>query len=143
MHRCVHRLAALSRRRLCASLLAALTIGATTPPLAAQERVQRQFPADALRGVLQITQPPDALLDGQPVRLAPGARVRGPDNLLVMSGAVAGQTLVVHYTVDTLGLLKDVWLLRADEVRQFWPRTPAEAARHVLDPAAQTWSRRP
>jgi hypothetical protein len=128
----------LQRRRLVA-LLAAVAL---SPRLSAQERVQRAFPADALRGVLQVTQAPEALLDGQPARLAPGARLRGTDNLLVMSGAIAGQTLLVHYTVDTLGLLRDIWILRADEAARFWPRTPAEAARYQLDPAAQTWTPR-
>lgn len=141
MTRCVPALPmpSLHRRHLVA-LLAAVAVPSR---LQAQERVQRSFPADALRGVLQITQAPEALLDGQPARLAPGARIRGTDNLLVMSGAIAGQALLVHCTVDTLGLLKDIWVLRTDEAVRFWPRTPAEAARYQLDPAAQTWTRRP
>ncbi len=116
---------------------AALVLGALSA--AAQPR---SFPADPLRGELQVQQPPEVVLNGQPARLAPGARIRGENNLLVLSGALAGQKLTVHYTVDSYGLLLNVWLLSADErARQPWPRTPAEAASWRFDPVAQTWSK--
>lgn len=110
-------------------------------PAHAQERVQRPFPAQALRGTLKVIAAPEVLLDGQPARLAPGARIRGPQNLLVMSASVTGQTLPVHYTRDFDGLLKDLWILRPDEIARFWPRSAAEAAQYRFDPVAQTWSR--
>ena len=91
----------------CALLLAALA--AATSPVDAQ--VQRNFPATALRGELRVMQPPEALLNKRPVRLAPGSRIRGADNMLVMSGAVVGAPLLVHYTLDTSGLVLDVWVL--------------------------------
>jgi hypothetical protein len=108
-------------------------------PAAAQ---QRPFPPNALRGELLVEQPPAVTLNGQPARLAPGARIRGENNLLQMSGALAGQKLIVHYTVDNYGLLLDVWVLSAAErARQPWPRTPAETAAWRFDPVGQTWSK--
>lgn len=101
----------------------------------------RVFPADALRGELTVLQPPEALLGKTPVRLAPGARIRDPQNLMVLSGALAGQRLDVRYTVDTSGLLMNVWILTAEERTQPWPRTRAEAAAWRFDPVAQRWSR--
>jgi hypothetical protein len=109
--------------------------------LGAQERVQRSFPADALRGALLVTDPPDVQLNAKTARLAPGARIRGANNLLVLSASLAGQKLLVHYTRDGEGLLKDVWILRADEAARFWPASAEEAARYRFDPAAQTWTR--
>ncbi|MDE1997428.1 MAG: hypothetical protein KGI91_12505 [Burkholderiales bacterium] len=124
----------------CLKVLAALALA--VPVLAqAQNITQRQFPANSLRGELQITQPPDALLNGQPVRLAPGARIRGGDNLLVMSGAIQGQKYPVIYTIDTYGLLINVWLLREDEAGKLWPKTAEEAASWTFDPVAQTWTK--
>jgi hypothetical protein len=108
---------------------------------AAQEQVQRSFPAQALRGTLKVVDAPEALLNGSAARLAPGARIRGTNNLLVMSAAITGQALGVHYTRDFDGLIKDVWILRADEAARFWPRSAAEAATYTFDPAAQTWTR--
>ena len=46
----------------------------------------RPFTAQALRGELTFTAWPEARLNDQPVRLAPGARLRGPDNLLLNTG---------------------------------------------------------
>ena len=125
----------------CVLLAAALTAAlALALPAAAQ--VQRNFPATALRGTLEVTQPPEVLLNGAPARLAPGARIRGTDNLLQMSGRLLGQRYVVDYTLDIGGLVMDVWLLTPQEAaRQPWPTTPAQAAAWRFDPLAQTWSR--
>ncbi len=110
-------------------------------PAAAQ--MPRNFPAQALRGELQVLQPPEVLLNGRPARLAPGARIRGERNLMLLSGALAGQARqTVNYTVDGQGLLMEVWLLSADErARRPWPITAEEARRLQFDPVAQTWSR--
>jgi hypothetical protein len=121
-----------------------IALALLAPVLApAQQLVARQFPANALRGELQVIDPPNVRLNREAARLAPGARIRGLNNLLAMSGALVGPTYQVNYTIDTLGQLRDVWLLRADEQQHFWPGTPAEAANYDFDPAAQTWSRKP
>ncbi len=121
-------------------LAACLVLAATHAPVLAQ--VQRNFPANAMRGELRITQPPEALLNGAPARLAPGARIRDTRNMLAMSGALAGRPMVVNYTLDTQGLVLDVWMLTEQErSRQPWPSTPAQARAWVFNPTAQTWSR--
>jgi hypothetical protein len=125
----------------CAALLslAALMLASALPAAA---QAQRNFPANALRGELVIQQPPEALLNGRAARLAPGARIRGTDNLLQMSGALAGQKLPVHYTLDNAGLLLDVWVLTPAELaRRPWPTTPQQAREWIFDPVAQVWSR--
>lgn len=117
------------------------TVVAASMPCAAQ--MARNFPAAALRGTLQITQPPEALLNGQPARLAPGGRIRDLQNMQQLSGRLAGETLLVHYTLEPgTGLVKDVWILRPDEAaRKPWPTTPEEAAKWTFDPLAQTWTK--
>lgn len=122
----------------CVTLIAALA--AVSVPAAAQ--MQRSFPATALRGELRVTQPPEVLINGRPARLAPGARIRGADQLLVMSGAVVGAKLLVHYTLDSTGLLLDVWVLTPTEAaRNPWPVTPEQAQNWRFNADAQTWSR--
>ena len=121
----------------CAALVAAL-VACTLP---AQAQAPRRFPATALRGEIVVTQPPELLLNGQPARLAPGARIRGTNNLLQTSGALVQQRLAVNYTLDMYGLLLDVWLLTPQELsRRPWPTTPAQAAAWRFDADAQTWS---
>ncbi|CAD5374162.1 conserved exported hypothetical protein [Rubrivivax sp. A210] len=120
------------------SALAALAVWAA--PAAAQ--LSRNFPADALRGEIVVTAPPEILLNQQPARLAPGARIRGSDNLLLLSGALLGQRLLVNYSFDTLGLVREVWLLNADEAaRTPWPVSVEQAQSWSFDPASQTWTR--
>ncbi len=121
--------------------LAALAIAAAfTFPAAAQ--MARSFPAHALRGTLVVTQPPEVLLNGEPARLAPGARIRDAENMQVLSGALVGQPLLVHYTVELTGQIHQVWLLRPDEAaRKPWPTTPEQAAKWLFDPAAQVWTK--
>lgn len=81
---------------------------------AAQAQV-REFPAAALRGVLQVTQPPAIVLDGNADRLSPGARILGPRNELVMSASIVGERLVVNYVREPNGMVHQVWLLNQQE----------------------------
>ena len=105
-------------------------------------QVPRNFPATALRGEIVITQPPEVLLNQVPARLAPGARIRGMDNMLVLSGAAVNLRMLVHYTLDLHGHLLDVWVLTAAELaRKPWPVTPQEAASWSFNPDTQLWSR--
>jgi len=112
MNRCFQ----LPRHLLFSAALAGL-IALTTTPLAAQGLL-RQFPAAALRGTLQVTTPPDILINGQPARLSPGARIKGTSNTLVMSASLAGQTLRVNYLRDGQGLVHEVWLLTDAEAQE-------------------------
>lgn len=122
--------------------LGALVVSAAAISLPGAAQVARNFPADALRGEMAFGQPPEVVLNGQPARLGPGARIRGADNLLQMSAALAGSRYTVHYTVEIGGLIKDVWLLTdAELARKPWPRTPEEAKSWRFDPIAQTWTR--
>ena len=110
---------------------------------AAAAQGSRPFPANALRGALVVVQPPDVQLNGQAARLAPGSRIRDADNLVQMSGTLVGARLLVHYTLDPIGLVQDVWILTPDEAaRRPWPSKPAEAQAWLFNPAAQAWTRR-
>jgi hypothetical protein len=115
----------------------AVLLGSALPAQA-----QRVFQANALRGELVVTQPPEALLNGKPARLAPGARIRNPQNLIQVSGSLLGQKLAVNYTLDGTGEVRDVWILTAAELaRQPWPATTAQAQTWVFDSTLQRWSR--
>ena len=83
----------------------------------AQDAV-RPFPANAKRGTLQVTYPPEVLPNGKSARLSPGARIRGTNNMLVLSGSLAGQSLPVNYVLDPQGMVHEVWVLNATEARQ-------------------------
>jgi hypothetical protein len=121
-------------------LIAAVATIAFALPAAAQ--VQRNFPQNALRGTITFGTPPQILLNGKPTQLAPGSRIRGENNLLVMSGALVSAKGIVNYTIDQSGLVRDVWLLRKEELAMKpWPETLEQAQTWQFDPAAQTWTK--
>jgi hypothetical protein len=121
-------------------VLACVALAATSA--AAAQSVNRNFPATALRGELVLQQPPEALLNGMPARLSPGARIRGTNNMLVMSGAIIGQPRVVHYTLDDQGLVHLVWILSdAELAKKPWPVTLQQQKTWAFDPVGQTWSK--
>ena len=125
-------------------MIRSLIVGALLAALLApsQGQVQRQFPQNALRGQIEFGQPPLVALNGEPRRLAPGARIRAQNNMIVLSGSLVGSTSPVHYTLDPLGQILDVWILRADELANVpWPSHPSEAAGWAFDPGAQRWTR--
>ena len=129
MHRCA-----------VAALVGALALPAFFP--AAAQTVQRNFPQNALRGVIAFGVMPEIALNGQPAHLAPGARLRGMDNALVTPSALAGQKAIGNYTVEINGLVKDVWILTTDEqAKKPWPSTPTEAGTWSFDPVAQVWTK--
>jgi hypothetical protein len=134
----------LARRAVSMAVMAAAatTFGVVLGPRDALAQANRSFPATALRGEIAVAQPPELLLNGRPARLAPGARVRDENNLLTVTGSLAGRRLVVHYTIDLAGLVSEVWVLTPSErARQPWPVTPEQAAAWRFDPLAQTWTR--
>ena len=100
-------------------LLAAVTTFAAAS--AAAQGLPRNFPATALRGEIVVGQPPEITLNGQASRLAPGSRIRGTNNLMVMSGTLVGQDLKVRYTLEPLGLVHEVWILTPEEAAEKRP----------------------
>jgi hypothetical protein len=114
MNRC---LASLRGRLLLSSTLLMGLCGLPCDIAFAQGLV-RPFPAAALRGTLQVTTPPDILINGKTERLAPGAHIRGSNNLLVLSASLAGQSVLVNYLRDPQGQIREVWILSAQEAQE-------------------------
>lgn len=111
MNRCIE-----SRGR--AALLAcALLAGLAILPVhhAWAQGFVREAPKDVVRGRLTVTAPPQVTLDGKPDRLSPGSRIRGLNNMLLLSGSVVDQDLPVVYRRDAAGLIHEVWVLTPEE----------------------------
>ena len=104
-------------------LLVLLSAGAMlwTAGAGAQVLAVRQFPVAAKRGMLVVTAPPEVLMNGALERLAPGVRIRGVNNMLVMSASLVGKTVLVNYVREKQGLIQEIWILNqaeADEKRR-------------------------
>lgn len=75
----------------------------------------RNFPVGTLRGRMAFGVFPEIELDGQGQRLAPGSRIRNPQNMLVVPATLTGQYLAVNYRRDAAGMVSDVWILTPEE----------------------------
>jgi len=106
-------------------LLAAASLTVLAPLSALAQGTPRTFPETALRGKLVVTLPPHVTLNGKPDRLSPGARIHDTGNLLLMSGGLVNQVLIVNYVRDGHGLIHEVWILTPQEAALKRPTAPA------------------
>ena len=99
----------------------------------------RQFPATALRGEMVMSNaPPVITLDGKPDRLSPGSRIRGTDNMLVMSSALVNKTAVVNYLREPAGNVHEVWILNPEEIKLKRPNSKSSWFSLGSSPPAET-----
>jgi hypothetical protein len=97
-------------------LLAAFALALAAAAASAQLSV-RNLPDDARRGYLSFVQTNVVSLDSKELRLAPGAQIRGPNNLLVLPTALPKNSLV-KYQLDGRGNLVRAWILTPQEAAQ-------------------------
>ena len=96
------------RRKLLALLICALVLPAAA---VAQER---QIPDYATRGNIVHVQDIMVKIDGQSMRLSPGAQIRSQANLIIVPMSLPPGALV-KYTLDRMGQIYRVWLLTPEE----------------------------
>jgi hypothetical protein len=107
-----------ARIALCSFIaLAALTVS-LLPASAAAQGMRREAPKDVVPGQMAVGAPPEISIDGKPDRLSPGSRIRDLNNMLVLSGNLAGKTMPVVYRRDAAGLVHEAWILTPEEYRQ-------------------------
>ena len=105
---------------------AMLASAAATFPTESHAQFQRIFPQDVKRGTIKFSEIPlEVKLDGTEERLAPGARVRGPQNTFVLNNQLVGETYTVNYIRDPAGMVRDVWLLTPEEAQTMPDGSPA------------------
>ena len=84
----------------------------------------RPFPPNVERGLLLVEAPPVIQLNGKVERLSPGARIRGLNNMLLMSGSIIGKTLLVNFSRNPTGEVHEVWVLTDAEAALPLPAKP-------------------
>jgi hypothetical protein len=77
----------------------------------------RTIPPEAKRGTIEHVHDMIVAIDGVRKRLAPGAQIRGPSNLIVLPISVpAGAP--VKYLLNSEGMVQQVWVLGPEEAAQ-------------------------
>ena len=85
----------------------------------AQITTERGAPLGVKPAVIAVSAtPPIIQVDGKDDRFSPGARIRDRQNLLVLTGSLAGKSIYTVYKRDSAGLVHDVWLLNEEEFRK-------------------------
>ena len=123
----IARLRAAHAAALAAALAGMLAAGAAQAQF-------RSIPAEAKRGELRHLNDMIVEIDGKAVRLAPGARIRDPDNLIMLPTAIPAGVLI-KYTQDAQGMVNQVWILSPTEAARRDPPKPVQPA-PVPQPAA-------
>ena len=97
--------------------LVALAFAAGTA--SAQITTERGAPLGVKPAIIAVSAtPPIIQVDGKADRLSPGARIRDRNNLLVLTGALAGKSVYSVYKRDAAGLVHEVWLLNEEEFKK-------------------------
>ncbi|MFO1300576.1 MAG: hypothetical protein U1F17_09365 [Burkholderiaceae bacterium] len=94
---------------------AAVLVAAAGWAKPALAQLPRSFPPAARLGRLEIRVFPEATLNGEPMRLAAGARIYDQRNMIVMPASLSGSfdALVER---DPVGNVGRVWILTPDEL---------------------------
>lgn len=74
----------------------------------------RQIPDNAKRGNIVHIEGPIVEIDGQRMRLSPGARIRSQTNLFIVPMSLPPGALV-KYTLDGSGQIRRIWVLTPEE----------------------------
>lgn len=77
----------------------------------------RSFPSDVARANFVVQQWPVVAVNGKTERAAPGARIVGLNNNLLMPASITGQKLVVNYRRNFQGQVSEVWVLTQKEAK--------------------------
>ncbi|HUW80990.1 MAG TPA: hypothetical protein VMV54_08890 [Acidocella sp.] len=93
--------------------LVAVLICALLLPTSAMAQL-RPIPDFAKRGHIVQIEGPIVEIDGERMRLSPGAQIRNQNNMIIMPMSVPLGTLV-KYTLDGLGEIHRVWVLTPEE----------------------------
>ncbi|MCP5266573.1 MAG: hypothetical protein H6934_10710 [Burkholderiaceae bacterium] len=80
---------------------------------------QTPIPAKAAEGWLAITVFPQARLDGEPARFAPGARIVDATTRLTVTPSSIRSRVRVRYLRDRQGLLSTAWILRNEDTEPY------------------------
>lgn len=94
--------------------LLALALGLLTATAVVAQGTFRTLPEDAPRAYLTFLGHNVVALDSKQVRLAPGAQIRGANNLIVMPASLTRRSLV-KYQLDGEGNLYRAWVLTREE----------------------------
>lgn len=99
------------------------TLPFVTAQMPATPAGQRNLPSHAQLGVLRISEVPNAQINGQAIRTAPGFRLFSADNKLIFAHSVYQKDLQVAYVKEaSTNWLLTAWILSPQEKAALSPK---------------------
>jgi hypothetical protein len=99
--------------------------------LAHAETANRIFPKGIKVGILNGSQVPDIVIDDKARNITPSTRIYGQDNLLVKTGSLPAEKLIVAYRDNEYGDVDRIWILTAEEIVEIKPLLKPKAPVYV------------
>ena len=94
----------------------------------AQVVADRQFPPQAKRGVLDMSNyPAKVTMDGVSRRLSVSSRIYSVTNLIVVPSSVTASNLVVNYTENAFHDIDKIWILTQSEIAKTLPTSSSQS----------------
>jgi hypothetical protein len=84
----------------------------------------RPLPAETESGTIRHLQGMTVSINGKPMQLAPGATIRGQNNLIIVPTALPPDGAAAEYLVDGNGQITRVWLVTPEEAARERPPKP-------------------
>ncbi len=81
----------------------------------------RPLPADTESGTIRHVQGMTVSINGKPMQLAPGATIRGRNNLIMVPTALPPEGAAAEYLLDANGQITRVWLVSPEEAARERP----------------------
>ena len=100
----------------------------------AQVTKPRDFPVGTKRGVLNMSNFPDVLIDGKVRRTVPATRYYNTENASELPNYLDGKYIIVNYLENHLGEIEKVWILTEEERRKELPKVEPWRPKVIKDP---------
>ena len=97
--------------RFLSGTFAAIAITFACPALAQL----RTIPDDAKRGEIRPVREMIVEIDGDQIRLSPGAQIRNRENRIVLPVSLSPEAQLIKYLVEPSGMVRRVWILTEEE----------------------------
>lgn len=94
----------------------------------------REFPQGTKRGVLNMSNFPDILIDGKVRQTLPGTRYYNKENILELPNYLEGKYIIINYLENHLGEIEKIWILTDEERTKVLPKVEPWRPKPIKDP---------
>lgn len=92
----------------------------------------RQFPAEAKRGVASFAHYPKIIINDKEYRPAPGLRIWNTQNVIQFQVWLKAEKVAINYTIDPYKLIDRIWILNPSEAAKAPPANSQQGTTNTI-----------